>query len=107
MPWHQGQVNTEPGITELLYIKKISDTGYLAKIFSFQEMSDDDLSRLLGESNVLEVQRKEWQSYPYAAPLKSAEDFTPLRLDDGLYNTAGMGKIASLTLHLAHIAKLV
>lgn len=47
-----------------------------------------------GEENVLSVERKTWDAYPVLEPL-SADEFAPLRLDDGLYYTSPMGTCPS------------
>lgn len=94
----------KPTFNSLNYLKALpasigarfgEGTFHVVKMFSSRSLEPEMLDTLYGAGNVAKVVEKVWFAYPQLAPVRSEDDFAPVRPDEGLYYVNAFERLIS------------
>lgn len=94
----------KPTFNSLNYLKALpasigarfgEGTFHVVKMFSSRSLEPEMLDALYGAGNVAKVVEKVWFAYPQLAPVRSQDDFAPVRPDEGLYYVNAFERLIS------------
>ncbi|KAA8915342.1 hypothetical protein TRICI_002526 [Trichomonascus ciferrii] len=81
-----------PKFNSLSHVSRTEAGNHIYKLFTREEMTNDELSEILNGASILHNQHRVWYSYPEMKPVDS---FAPVELASNLYYTSGMDPFIS------------
>lgn len=81
-----------PKFNSISHVGCTDKGNHLYKLFTREELDNDQLSEILGGTTILLNHHREWYSYP---EMKSVDSFAPVELASNFYYTSGMDPFIS------------
>lgn len=81
-----------PKFNSLSHVSRTDAGNHLYKLFTREELTNEELSEVFGGASILHNHHRAWYSYPEMKPVDS---FAPVELASNLYYTSGMDPFIS------------